>query len=288
MKSVISMLLLVVLGAPVAVAATNEVSVRVTGIVDLPEVRLAIIESRPAYRDVPRGIFRAGERSGDFEVHAINPANGAVMGRLHGSNVVYQINPPPGPAATPPHLQLEHASLDLVLELYARLAHRSVLRSPVLPAVAVTATSGITKRSEIVTLLERQLADQGIVLVPDGEKFVAVLPKAEAARFKPAAPGPGSPAASAGNNVFPPGSINFTAAPLSACVTVYADIAGKKLDRASLTRLPDSRVVFRQQTALTRAECLYAFETLLRMQGVELQPAEDGLVKAVLISKAGR
>lgn len=288
MKSLISLFWLATLGASATLAATKEPPVRLSGIVNLPEFQLALIESKPFNRDVVSGLWRIGERSGDFEVRTINAPNGTVEGMLRGSNVVFQINPTSSPAASVPCLKLAHASLDLVLVLYARLSNRSVLRSPVLPAVTVTATSGITNRAEILVLLERQLADQGIVLVPDGEKFVAALLKQEAARFQPAAPPRPAGATKPAVDDIPAGSINFLGAPLSTCVTLYAEFAGKKLDRNSLAGLPDSRVVFYNQTALTRAEVVYAFETLFRLQGIGFEPAADGTLKAVLIPAAKR
>jgi len=288
MRPVRLLLLWASLGANCAFAEPSNELIRLTGIVDLPELRLAIIESKPAAAGVSRGLWGAGERIASFELQAINSENGSVGGILHGTNVVFRLTPTASQPAPPPSLQLEQASVDLVLKLYSRLSNRSVLQSTLLPAGTVTATSGLTNRSEVLALLERRLADHGVVLVPDGEKFVAALTETEAAGYAPKSPPRRTDGSTPAADDIPPGSINFQPVPLLPCVTIYAEFAGKKLDRASVTQLPDRRVVFFNQNTLTKEECLYAFATLLRMQGVELQPAEDGLLKAVLIREAKR
>lgn len=173
--------------------------------------------------------------------------------------------------------------LDKALVLYSDLTERSVLQYPALPNARLTLNLATTNRAEVARMIETSAAAQGIALVLDGKKFVLVAPQYAVARLNPQAAkippaGPNDPA----TRIFPTGSINWTAVRLSQALPIYAEILGLKLDSSGLPPLTAGReIVFINRTPLTRAELLYALETLFEWNGVKMVPAGDGFIKAV-------
>ncbi len=177
-------------------------------------------------------------------------------------------------------------SLAEALELYSDLTERTVLRYPALPNAKLTLNLTTTNRAEIARAIETVAATNGITLVPDGEKFVLVAPESAANRLNPQAAkipaaGTNDPAA----RIFPRHSINWTAVRLTQALPIYAEILGQKLDSSSLPpQATYLEIVFVNRTPLTRAELLYALETLFGWNGVKLVPAGDGFVKVVPVA----
>jgi hypothetical protein len=276
------------IGLQLAAAETTNQQARLSGIVNLPGLKLAIIENSKDSSSPRSALWVEGQRDGDLGIQRILPESESVAGVFFKTNLVtFRFEQPPTQSLKPPTVRFDKVSLGALLVFYERLSERSLLQSPLLPRTTFSAQTDTTNRNEVLALLERQLEEQGISVVRDGEKFVAVLPKAEAARFKPNAPplkAAGSPDSS---DEIPPGSINLTAARLFHCLTIYAEFAGKDLDRSSLATLPDRwPIVFYNCNTLTKAECRYALETVLKLHGVELQPAPNGMIRAVSISEA--
>ncbi|MBM3877944.1 MAG: hypothetical protein FJ386_14745 [Verrucomicrobia bacterium] len=80
----------------------------------------------------------------------------------------------------PGHLKFVNAPLEQVLEHYAELVGRTILRSP---AVVATTTINIKSQTELtvdeaIQAIEGVLALNGIVTIPVGDKFVSVVPQA--------------------------------------------------------------------------------------------------------------
>jgi hypothetical protein len=277
-------------GLQLAVADSTNHQFRLSGIVDLPGLKLAVIEeTRKASGTVHKALWTEGERDGDLAIRTITPEAGSVVGAINKTNpVTLRLGNTPTRSTSPQTIQFDNVSLNSLLAFYGRLSQRSLLQSPRLPRASFSAQTDTTNRNEVLGLLERLLLDHEISMIRDGEKFVAVLPRTEAARFEPRAPAE-SKETSDSSEVFPAGSINFRSASLPNCLLIYAEFAGKELDRTSLMTLPDlGPIIFYNYNALTRAECSYALETLLRMQGVELQPSSNKLVRAVFIPEAAR
>jgi hypothetical protein len=90
-------------------------------------------------------------------------------------------------------------------------------------------------------------------------------------------------------DLFPGGAfINFPNTELSEVVKLYADLTGRVLDETRPFPPSNSTVNFTTQTALSKEECAYALETLLRWQGLKVVPMANGSVKVEPISEAKR
>lgn len=179
----------------------------------------------------------------------------------------------------------QQVNLDKALVLYADLTERTVLQYPALPNARLTLNQATTNRAEVARMIETAAAAQGIVLVPDGKKFVLVAPESAAAKLKPRAAGiPPAGTNDFNARIFPVGSINWTAVRLTQALPIYAELLGQKLDSSGLPpQTAFLEIVFVNRTPLTRLELSYALETLFAWNGIKLVPAGDGLVRAVSV-----
>jgi hypothetical protein len=126
-------------------------------------------------------------------------------------------------------------------------------------------------QAQIAFSLGKALAEKGITTIPEGEKFLLVVPASEVSSATPRSPEIKSPDRP---DLFPGGAIiNFPNTELSQIIKLYADLTGRALD--STQPLPPANVTvnFTTQTALNREECVYALETLLGWHGVKVVPA---------------
>ena len=135
-----------------------------------------------------------GGRTNSTAVAVTNAAPASTAGAAAGG-------PPPIPATTTPAragvagakgapkggddeiaLNVKDMPLAQVLDLYSELVGRTILRSTTLPmTTAITVQSrGLLPKAEAITALETVMAMNGFTVVPVGDKFVKVIPGAEA------------------------------------------------------------------------------------------------------------
>ena len=273
-----TLLLFILATMPLAALSQNtSANPRLTGIVAIEKLKLAIIQTPP-----PRSLeltLSEGQREGDMEVVTIASTNRSVAVRFFTDAQL-----PPltlGNTDTTNHgpgIVLEEVSLQTVLNLFLVFSDRVILQHPRLPEVRFSLVNSVTKRDEAAQILKRALSEKRIAVVPDGSKFLRVAPEEMISAIN--SNSVAIPTTNA-NAMIPPGSINFSGAPLGAVLMIYAELLGGKLDRT--TPLPrDGKVSFKMQTALSKEECLYALETLVGWHGIKLVSTGTGLFKAVL------
>ena len=180
-----------------------------------------------------------------------------------------QTNPPAG--AT---LDFNNAELNQVLNIYAEVSGRTLLRHPALAARPFALHVSATNRAELAALLEKLLADQNISVIPDGEKFAIVVQKPLASQVHARAP-----KATSGASISA-GEVNFMGADLRLVAAIYADLLDKKLDGTNWQEIGFAPVFqFRNQTPLAKNELIYALETQFEWSGIRFVPAGDGFIK---------
>ncbi len=85
----------------------------------------------------------------------------------------------------PLRLNFESTPLEIVLQNYSEITERTLLLAPKLPTVNITLRSqGPLTREEYIEAIQSVLSMHGIVLIPEGEKFVRVVP-GKSAREEP-------------------------------------------------------------------------------------------------------
>ena len=183
-----------------------------------------------------------------------------------------------------PQIALENSDIGQVLSLYAEITARTVLRSPNLESISFTLHSVATNRADIARVMEKALADKGIVTILDGDKFVLVVPQTEVAKAKPRSTEIKAPPSNLREReLIPAGTVNFPNANLSDVVRIYAELADRKLDGSESPYLGGPQIVFKSQTALSKEEILYALDTLFEWRGFRLVPGDGNSLKAVAL-----
>ena len=256
-----------------------------TGIINVPGYKAAIFERTARFNR--SFVLKEQERFEGTEISEINPHTLKVSARIEGvsgaTTLTFRTNYP-SVNGSDYGLVLENASLDPVLRTYGEISKRTILQPAAMPVLLISVSNAGTDTKEAIRALEKALAEKGIVTIPDGDKFVMMVPKAMAGKVKPRAKEIKSSGSNGSAVIVQPKEILFMAATSDQVIAIYAEFAGRKLDRSE--GLPPARTIsFQNVTPLTRDEALYAFDTLLDWSGIKLVPGEGDLLHAELISE---
>jgi hypothetical protein len=270
--------------------------IQLKGIVSFSTNQLALLEV-PATQAWQREIILAqGQRQGNVEVLEIDPPAGIV--KIRNAAQVTQLGFAPDAflqrlvrpstsgreidSQAPAFLRLQQAGPRHVFALYQLLAHRSLIRPSSLPNFQLDlnleepgGTTGLVKA------IEQALAEKGLVLRPERDKFVIAARKGDSTRVTPqlwelaVTLGGNAGRASAGTpeTLLPPGVIDFPATDLNQVLMIYQELAGRTLLRPA--SLPASVLVFQTYTPLTRTEAIYGFNAMLAVNGISVLPAGE-------------
>jgi hypothetical protein len=100
-----------------------------------------------------------------------------------------QLHAQPEPPAHGIAISLTNAELAAVLQLYSDCTGRTLLRHPLLSQqTKFNLSKDASSPEEARRLIEAVLLEKGIATIPDGEKFIMVVPEANASSVKPGAP----------------------------------------------------------------------------------------------------
>jgi hypothetical protein len=256
---------------------------RLAGIVMFPDPKLALLEAVPRLNEARYLLLAEGQREAEVEVVEINAAQRSVRVNLYAKAGMVPLTLTNLALKSGPGVCLDSAALDPVLRLYGKLANRTLLLSSLLPQVTLTLKAEVTNAAEAARVLQSALAEKGISSVPDGNRFLMVVPKAEASKVKPlAARIKSSGVASSGGETLPPGIIQFINSSPAQVLEIYASLVGRKVQRGEpwpSDVAPSINLV--TQTPVSKEEAIYALGTVLEWAGLKLvRVGEDGL-KAV-------
>jgi len=274
---------------------------RLAGIVNLPSRKCALLEVPGTHFPGPRLILDESQREGKIELLKIDPAANKVTVRISAAtqtgseDVIVSLPKRDGSSVPNPTLAFDDVDVDSLLALYAEFAGRTILR-PGLPKHSFTLAASPSNQAEAALVIEKALAEQELISMADGERFLMVLPKALAANARPhssalksksigAQHAPGGPNQSGNDELIPEGGINFVNVDLFEAAKIYVEYLGRKLER---NPTPGVRgfIRIKTQTPLTREEACYALETLFNWQGAKLVPASEDLIRLVPISSS--
>lgn len=285
MRTTLHSILLIGLLALELSAQPSASAPRLAGIVNLPDLKLAVLEVAGAGR--PHLILAVGQRDGDIAVREFNPDEATVKLVWSGTNGDVSVsltrqNSRAGALGF--GIELENADTDPVLRLYQEFTQRTLLRSPRLVASPFNLRASATNRAQAALVLEEALTEKEITTIPDGDKFIMVVPNSQVASVRPhSAEIKSSGTNAAGSEMLSPGTVDFRSADLRQVEQIYAEMIGRKLDRTE--PLPfGAPIYFKTQTPLTKEECIYALDTLLSWRNVKMLLVGDDTVKAVWIS----
>jgi hypothetical protein len=153
------------------------------------------------------------------------------------------------------------------LDAYGNLTGKTVLMPSALPRLPDSIIADLpADKTNAIAKIEGALSEQGIEVVQDGPHFVRVLLK-QARNPLIYAPLRGAElAASQGKEMLPPGMIDFRSADLNQVLSICAEMSQRTVLRP--ITLPAPTVSMRTQCYLTKEEVLYAFATVLALNGI--------------------
>ena len=252
----------------------ESVAPRLAGIVNLPSRKCALLEVPGTHFPVPRLILDESQREGKIELLKIDQANKVTLripvATQTGSEDLILSLPERNTSSVPnPTLVFDDVDVDSLLVLYAEFAGRTILR-PLLPKHSFTLAASPSNLAEAALVLQRALAEQELISIADGERFLMVMPKTLAANARPhsselkskstldAQAGPNQ---SGNDELIPKGDINFINLDLFEAAKIYVEYLGRKLERNPTPGI-HGFIRIKTQTPLTKEEVCYALETL--------------------------
>ena len=293
-KLLLLSLLIGVVGLP---TWADSPSVELTGIINLPGYKCALLEGYEPGADRRLGAtftLQEGQKQDWLEVIAIHPDTGSVEFKLNGkeTNVGFTVSHPGGapdarPSAAYAAIQLQHAELNHVLRLYGELSKHTVLR-PDLTAGPFVLRAAATNDAQAVAAFEKAFSEQGLKTIPDGVKFVMVVPADKVSMANPRSSRIKSPADLASREsrpvIIPPGEINLPGIPIRVAVPIYAELlGGRHIDHATSFSDFPGEIYLVTQSPITKEEAIYAFDTLFSWQHIKVLPVGNDLLKVVRI-----
>ena len=284
---------------------------RLMGILNLSGTNLALLEVSAPGRARSELALTAGQRNGDVEVLEIDEAAGNV--KLKNSGKVSDLTlDADGEAGTlvepssggekagqlkePVRFRLQKAGPPQILHLYQEVAGRSLLRPERLPDFQLSLRSkDIVTAADFLKGVERALAEKGIIIRPDGEKFaIAAAQDADFQKITPQArqlterlgKSHGKSSTEAPEELLPAGIIDFRAVDLNQALAIYQELTGRTVLWAP--PLPCSTMILRTQTTLTRSEVIYAFNAVLALNDISVLAEGEKFLLVVPTTQANK
>ena len=218
------------------------------GIFNLPDFERCLVNESGS--STFSHVLAKGHRVGSVEVITINPAEGRVEFMLWPGMRSLVLGLSNSPTVG---ISLQSARLISVLWLYGEIKGRSLLHPFLGDARTLTLRAPAKTKLEAVEAIEAALKEEGLAVVPDGTKFVLVVPQAQAASavrrsslIKASAEKAKQP------EMLSAGMLDFRDADTMQAVQIYAALVGRKLEAADLTPGISSGIIsFRSPELLT-------------------------------------
>lgn len=227
-------------------------------------------------------ILREDESEDGATVLKIDPSAEIVMAKDDQTNITFHLNVPTSAnSQTAPYcLTFDRANARGVLDFYARSINRTLIVHPDLWWPVFTKQITASDEPAAMREIENALADMGAATIPDGNRFMLLVPEHIRSQVKPAAPA--APASTPPPQT--PGMIDFIGVDITQAADVYAKLSGGRLDRQANFPVNNSKIYFKTMTPLSKADIIYAFKTLFAWENLRLEPTGNGLFKVVTIS----
>ena len=267
--------------AIVSTAQTNEQALKLTGIVSLPEMKCAFLEFNASgrYSRQVKVKLREGQREEGVEILKIDAGNGEVEVKSDGKQFLLRLE---GAGQKSQTICFRGVTFQQVVDLYGEITGRNVLQSPLDRSLAMAGLSSNIEAQDggqAALAFENIFLQQGLAVIPDGKKFVILVPTSSvstvvAGSDKLTSTVDQSTGFSTPNQMISVGAINFMNAEVAQVVRLYEDLVGRKLNREE-SQLLGPPIHFRSVTRLSKVEAIYAVETLLKLDGLEIIPIGD-------------
>jgi hypothetical protein len=231
-------------------------------------------------------VLAEGERKGTVELLRVDAAKGTAELMADGRKLLLELAKPNLLATRPDGAggiaQSANAQLGDLLKPYAHLKGRTLLLHPGLNLNTGLTVVGNGSKEEMISAFEKTFWEHGIVALPDGDKFVLLVPatltNAVAVDSREAVAKLLADKTLRAEESLPEGVLDFRGALATQALRIYAELWGRKLTTTG--ELPVALIYFQNETALNKAEAIYAFNTLFAWNGIALTPGEGQTLTA--------
>lgn len=254
-----------------ASANTTPKSVNLVGIVgyDIERAVLEITWTNRHSNTSAQIMLANGQSDRGIEIKNIDITNGSVNAKIDGELQTLRFESNSTKTGTaPPTIRLHNVKLQPLLLLYAEAKSRTILRYPKLEDTRFSLNGDANNPAAAAKLFEKLFADQNIATIPDGEKFVMLVPNAFTNQVSP-----GSDKIAGSAPMLPALSINFQNVPLAKVLEVYGEYVGHPVNNLQST--PFALIYFVQQNPLSKGQICYGLETVIDWNGVRLSTNQD-------------
>jgi hypothetical protein len=266
-------------------ASTQEV--RLIGVVSVPPLQLAVLEIQRPYSFSPF-VLEEGDSTEELKVIRIDPAAGSVTLRRDGTNLALRLELT-GRAGMrgPPSLHLSSAPIHVFLQIYQRLSGRTVVRGASLPEhrPSILSDPGLDAQQASARIIE-SLRTNGIIVRPAGDLFAFAVSRADLELSLKIGMPPGVPATIEKSEAVPRNMVQFLKADLSQLLALHGELIDRAVVHADT--FATLKVTVRNETSLTRTQCLWLVEALAFLQGVTVLPQGDNLAIAAPSSRMNK
>jgi hypothetical protein len=264
----------------------KEYGVHIRALVNLPQFKAVLLGVQHHSLDrsnappmLVRRLLREGEVFDDrsirganvtFELLAVDMLTASVQLREDTLESVYELEGAAKAAfrsgGPNPTLWLPNPTLDDFVDLYAAIVDRTVLCHPNWKGGQLSVAAFPSDRTEAMAILEQELRKHGIRALPDGERFALLVPTG-LARAVTAELRNVPRRTFTTEEYIASGAIDLQA-DLSQALPIYGELLGRQPINAKQWR--GRSISFRNQTALSRSEALYALDILLSWQELQV------------------
>lgn len=219
--------------------------------------------------------LRAQQSDNGVEIQSIDVTNGTVLAKVGGEPRTLAFDDSGGSkmADKPATIRLQDANLHPLIYFYGDAKGRTVLEHPQVERTGFTFTANPHSKSEAAKAFEELFATRQIAAIPDGDKFVMLVPYAYTNQVTPrsdefAEPGP----------VVRPLSINFQGVPLPKALEVYDEYVGRWPRKDPMLPYSGDQSFFIylvQQNSLSKGQICYAMQTIFTWRGIRAVTNKD-------------
>lgn len=275
---------------PALSAFAAEPDIRLAGIVDLPGYKRTILDDSK----YPDGYFLGeNERQGEIEVKTISSVDLSVI-LNERTNRDLKLTMEPKTLGSTPTIILEKVNFRSVLSIFEMLCNRTLLQHPQIPDSQFSFQSFATNRADAFHDLQIAFTNNGLVMIPDGDKFLMIGPLSAASSLIPHSAQATSSQSSSNlqttnaqnqaQDSIPAGYLSFRGADLNQAFELYGFLIGHPMDRSHGIRGP-GQIHFHDHLPLSKAEAIYAIGTLINWRGVNVVTQSDGTITGAPSSK---
>jgi hypothetical protein len=263
-------LLILVASASLAIAQPAGKTVKLVGIVSV-EYNRAILEvaqtnytrKHEARVQTQQYLLAINQTQSGVEIQNIDVPKSTVTAKVDGEARTLAFDSPAAEKDKSSTMRLHGVKLQQVIFLYGQMKGRTVLQHPKLKDTGFTLTANPRSKPEAAKALEDLFATHEIATIPDGEKFMMLVPFAFTNQVSPHA----RKIADVEPTV-PPMSVNFQNVPMSKVLQIYGEFVGHPVSNSE--NAPGAGIDFVQENPLSKEQIRYGLETLFAWNGIQV------------------